>query len=388
VTKVLLLVSDTGGGHRAAANAIAAALREAEPGVETAIEDGLVRAAPFPFNHAPALYAWGMKRSRVLWWAGFHALNGPVRARLMADVGSPGMRARLARLIASFAPDVVVSTHPLLTRIVVRALRGSAPRPSFVVVVTDLVTGHASWYEPAADLICLPTPEALARAERCGVPRARMIVTGQPLHPRAAAAAAARAALRERFGWRDPVVLLVGGGDGVGDLGSRVRALAGAGIAARLVVVCGRNETLRRELAGETFPVPVDVRGFVDDLHELMAAADVLVTKGGPGSVMEGCLAGLPILIYDYLPGQEVGNVELVRRAGAGAYVPRTEGLVAEVRRLIADPGARATAAAKARALAVPDSAHRIAAAVLSRVRGRSAEEAGDPVRRDPVAKG
>ena len=95
---------------------------------------------------------------------------------------------------------------------------------------------------------------------------------------------------------------------------------------ARLVVVCGRNEKLRAELAAERWQIPVDVLGFVDNLHEIMAAADVLVTKGGPGSVIEGCLSGLPILIYDYLPGQEIGNVELVERTGAGRYVPEERG--------------------------------------------------------------
>jgi 1,2-diacylglycerol 3-beta-galactosyltransferase len=196
-----------------------------------------------------------------------------------------------------------------------------------------------------------------------------MIVVGQPLHPRAEAAVAQRAALRESFGWREPVVLMIGGGDGVGDLGSRVRAVAAAGVAARIVVVCGKNESLRAELAAESWPLPVEVRGFVDNLHELMAAADVLVTKGGPGSVIEGCLASLPILIYDYLPGQEIGNVRLVEGAGAGRYVPKNEDLVAAVRAYLSDPAARAAAGGRARTLAVPDSASQTARAVLGLMR-------------------
>ena len=147
-------------------------------------------------------------------------------------------------------------------------------------------------------------------------------------------------------------------------------ASASAGLSARLVVVCGRNEKLRAELAAERWPLPVDVLGFVDNLHELMAAADVLVTKAGPGSVIEGCLSGLPILIYDYLPGQEVGNVELIERTGAGRYVPKNADLVDAVRQMIADPAARAAAGAKARTLAVPDSARRAAMAILGLQRG------------------
>jgi 1,2-diacylglycerol 3-beta-galactosyltransferase len=368
MTRVLFLISDTGGGHRAAANAIAAALREIEPASDIRIEDALVKTAPFPSNWSPQIYAWGMKRARWMWGLGFFLLNGPRRAKWLGDLGFPGMKRRLRRLIESHAPDVVVSTHPLLTRVVFRSLRAMTLRPPFAIVVTDLVTGHASWYEPGADRICLPTEQALERAASCGVPRDKMIVTGQPLPPRAEAAVAQRAALRERFGWREPVVLAIGGGDGVGDLGGRVRALAAAGLAARLVVVCGKNEKLRAELAAVSWPLPVEVRGFVDNLHELMASADVLVTKGGPGSVIEGCLASLPILIWDYLPGQEIGNVRLVEQAGAGAYVPTAAELVRAVKSYLDDPAARAAAGARARTLAVPDSARRIATDVLGLV--------------------
>ena len=374
MTRVLFLISDTGGGHRAAANAISAALREIEPGCDVRIEDALVKTAAWPTNRSPQIYAWGMKRARWMWGLGFHLLNGPFRARLLGNLGFPGMKTRLRRLIEEHAPDLVVSPHPLLTRIVVRALDGMTARPPFAIVVTDLVTGHASWYEPDADLICLPTPQALERAASCGVARAKMVVTGQPLHPRAEAAVAQRAALREKLGWREPVVLMIGGGDGVGDLGARVRAVAAAGPSARIVVVCGKNESLRAELAAEKWPLSVDVRGFVDNLHELMAAADVLVTKGGPGSVIEGCLASLPILIYDYLPGQEIGNVRLVEEAGAGRYVPRNEDLVIAVRQYLDDPAARAAAGAKARTLAVPDSAYQAARALVGLRASRGAQ--------------
>jgi UDP-N-acetylglucosamine:LPS N-acetylglucosamine transferase len=81
---------------------------------------------------------------------------------------------------------------------------------------------------------------------------------------------------------------------------------------------------------------------------------------------MEGCVAGLPILIYDHLPGQEVGNVQLVRDKGIGAYVPKPRDLVAALRRWLEDPEARARAAAASRAAGVPDSAKRIAREIVA----------------------
>lgn len=366
--RVLFLISDTGGGHRAGALAVEAAMKRMDPACTTVIRDALVEAAPWPSNHAPAIYNWGMKHARWVWGASFHLMNGARRARFMADANWPLMKRRMVELVTRDRPDVIVSVHPLMTRSVVRAIRASGRSVPFVIVVTDLVTGHATWYDRDADVITVPTEEARARALACECAPERVHVTGQPLHPDAARAVGARETSRRAFGWNEPVVLCVGGGDGMGDLGKRVRALANARVPARIVVVCGRNEPLRRELSQTAWPVTVETHGFVNNLPEMMAAADVLVTKGGPGSIMEGCLAGLPILIYDYLPGQEYGNIELVRRAGVGDYIPDADALPAAVRTWLADPTRRAEAAVRARALANPDSATRIAAHIFSSV--------------------
>jgi 1,2-diacylglycerol 3-beta-galactosyltransferase len=371
--RALFLISDTGGGHRAAAVVVGEALRAAAPGATTAIEDALVRCAAWPSNRAPAMYAWAMRKARWIWALSFVVLNGPRRARFFAKLNYPTIGRKLERLIRDHRPNVVVSTHPLLTHVAERATRRAAPGAPFVVVVTDLVTGHASWYLPEADRVLLPTRAALERALKCGVSKDRAVLTGQPVHPKAVEATTRRDALRARYGWNEPVVLLVGGGDGMGNLGARVRALAQARVKARLVVVCGRNEALRRELSGTAWPIPVEVTGFVDDLHERNAAADVLVTKGGPGSIAEGCVAGLPIVVYDFIPGQEAGNVRLVEESGAGVYVPNPSDLPAAVDRYLSDPAHRAETSRRARSLAIPDSAARAAREILATLAARRA---------------
>jgi len=283
----------------------------------------------------------------------------------MAAATWPGIRRRLVALIEAARPDIVVSTHPLLTWSVAHAVRELGRRVPFAVVVTDLVTGHASWYERAADLVCVPTQASLDRALALGVEANKVRLTGQPVQPKAAAAVRDRDALRARFGWNEPWSSAWRrrrhGQPGC------ARRRAGHGATAR--AHRGRLRPQRgaaRPTRGDGLETPVEVFGFVDNLHEMMAAADILVTKGGPGSVIEGCLAGLPVLIYDYIPGQEIGNVDLVRSAGIGDLVRDPAALPAAVRRFLDDPAARARASAAGRALAVPDSADRIARAVLA----------------------
>ena len=85
-------------------------------------------------------------------------------------------------------------------------------------------------------------------------------------------------------------------------------------------MVCGRNEALARKLRQRTWPVPVRVEGFVNNMSDWMAASDLIVSKAGPGTIAEALIRGLPIVLSGYLPGQEQPNVKFVTDNGAGAF--------------------------------------------------------------------
>jgi 1,2-diacylglycerol 3-beta-galactosyltransferase len=279
----------------------------------------------------------------------------------MADVTWPvmakRMRTRDQRSTGSHREYSSVHDAGLVSR----AIASTGNRIPFAIVVTDLVTGHATWYDKDADWISVPTEAARDRAMTFGVKPERVSVMGQPLHPRAMELHHDREAMRASFGWKEPVVLCVGGGDGMGGLGKHVRAMAEAKIAARLVVICGRNIKLQKELEAEAFGIPVEVHGFVSNLPEMMSAADVLVTKGGPGSIIEGCLAGLPMVIYDYIPGQEYGNMRLVCDSGFGSYVPDAKAMPSAVTYWLEHREAREEVGERAKRSVAADSSMQIA---------------------------
>jgi 1,2-diacylglycerol 3-beta-galactosyltransferase len=359
--RVLLLISDTGGGHRSAAVAVEAALQRIDPSIEIIIRDALVEKATWPFSRSPWLYTFFMRHLRWAWALGFALSDGPLRSRFLADVTWPVMAKRMRTLVTEDQADLIVSIHPFMTRLVSRAIASTGRRIPFAIVVTDLVTGHATWYDKDADWISVPTEAARDRAMTFGVKPERVSVMGQPLHPRAMELHHDREAMRASFGWKEPVVLCVGGGDGMGGLGKHVRAMAEAKIAARLVVICGRNIKLQKELEAETFGIPVEVHGFVSNLPEMMSAADVLVTKGGPGSIIEGCLAGLPMVIYDYIPGQEYGNMRLVCDSGFGSYVPDAKAMPSAVTYWLEHREAREEVGERAKRSVAADSSMQIA---------------------------
>jgi 1,2-diacylglycerol 3-beta-galactosyltransferase len=137
-------------------------------------------------------------------------------------------------------------------------------------------------------------------------------------------------------------------------------------------VICGRNEGARRRLDGlrDASGHPVPVLGFVDNMADWMRAADVVVTKAGPGTIAEALCSGLPLLLTWYIPGQESGNLEWLVDIGAGRYVPRSRELVDTIAELSA-PGSSGLAAMRAAvaAAARPEATERIAALIAGMAR-------------------
>lgn len=82
----------------------------------------------------------------------------------------------------------------------------------------------------------------------------------------------------------------------------------------QVVVICGKNQVVKRQLEAEEWPenVRVVVNGFVTNMDEWMGAVDTLVTKAGPGTIAEATIRGLPVMLSGFLPGQEEGNVPYV----------------------------------------------------------------------------
>jgi 1,2-diacylglycerol 3-beta-galactosyltransferase len=361
--KILFLFSDTGGGHRAATNAMIEAVHREYPGkYDTQMVDFL-RYLPAPFRHSPELYP-PLSRLRMTWKVSYESMNGPMRSRAANNLSYPYVRKAVGRLLDDNPADLIVSVHPLANTVIPRVMRRD-PIP-FVTVVTDMVSTHAFWYSPAADLIIVPTTQAKNRGIRLGIPRKQMQVIGQPVSPAFAALEKTKQELKEELGWGSPVVLLVGGGDGMGPVRRVARAIDNSGLPVSLAVICGRNESLLSELQEYDWKIPHFIYGFVPDMPRYMKAADIFVTKAGPGSVSEAFICGLPIIIYSYLPGQEVGNTDYVLDGGAGTFSPTPSRVVEDIRSLVEDPEYHEEMATASLSLARPHAAREIARTLAS----------------------
>lgn len=342
---MLILYSDTGGGHRAAALALTEALHRIEPGIRVARADPLMGQGPRVVRRLAGLYSPLIRRSRALWAVVYYGSNlGGSFAAIRAVLG-PQVRRVLEGLLERHDPDVVVSVHPLVNHVAWQAIARGARRRGLMVVVTDLVEFHRGWSFPRADLVVVPSEGAFDECRRHHVPRERIRVLGLPVSLRfRPAAPGEKQALRRRFGLEEDrfTILVIGGGEGTVGMIKQVRALCWEERPWQVIAVCGRNERLRRRLQRVHFRTPTVLLGFVDNMPELMRAADLVVTKAGPGAIGEALATDLPLLITSHLPGQETANIGYVTATGVGLYVPEPAALLVAATRLAADGGREA----------------------------------------------
>jgi 1,2-diacylglycerol 3-beta-galactosyltransferase len=352
--KILVLFSDTGGGHRSAAKAVIEVLEEKHPAqFELDMVDVFKTYAPYPLNKMPELYPTMVSAPR-LWGLGYRMVDGPRRARMMMDSIWPWIRPAAKQLVREHPADLIFCVHPLFNAPVLRA--EGKRRPPFITVVTDLVTAPNYWFHRREDVCVVPTEEVRRRALRNGLKPDQIKLLGMPISMKFTRAGE-KTAVRRLMDWPldRPIVLMVGGGEGMGPLYDTARNIMYTNPECALVVVTGRNEKLRQRLEQSDWDVPTFVYGFVNNMPDFMSAADILVTKAGPGTISEALVCGLPIVMNSRIPGQEDGNVRYIVEEGAGRWAPRA------VRRWIANPKLRESAATSCRRIARPQAAEDIA---------------------------
>jgi 1,2-diacylglycerol 3-beta-galactosyltransferase len=371
--RIIFLFSDTGGGHRASANAVASAMETEYP---RRFEIEMID--PFVAGSRPLLrwlvyrYNWVIKHMPRTYGLLFHSTDNRVMIRAAVRTLGRQLRPGIQRGVGDVPPAGIVSFHPLTNHVTVETLERLKLDIPFVTVITDMSEVHRFWMSRKADVVVVPSVEARQLCISRGLDPRRVHVAGLPVSPRFTGPlhGVEKKQLRERLGLADETtLLLVSGGEGAGRLGAQARALDKAGLGLQLLVVCARNEKLRRQLDAEKWEGTVHVYGFVDNMPELMQASDAIVTKAGPGTISEALISGLPIFLTGYVPGQEEGNVKFVTGHGVGHYTPRVRKLVKLVRKSLVEnhedfDRMRGRAEAVGRSDAAAEIAQLIAAAV------------------------
>ena len=359
---IVFLFSDTGGGHRSASEAIIEALNLEFPEEFTyEMVDFFKEYSPPPLNLAGPAYPL-MSRMEYMWEFTFKASDNPDFMRVLFSAFWPYIRFGMYKMLREHPGDLYVSVHPLINIPFLRAMRKREDTTPYMIVVTDLVSSHTAWFAKEADLISIPTEQARKPAEYAGIDPQKLKVIGLPVADRFCKPPGDKKTLRKILGWpKDKtMILLVGGGEGMGPLGAVSKEINQAKPDAGLVIITGRNKKLKDELEAINWNIPTHVYGFVTNMPDLMRAADILVTKAGPGTISEAMIANLPIILYHRIPGQEEGNVSYVIDEGAGVWAPDIKDIISTLNDWLKNPEKRMKAVENAKRLARPDASRLI----------------------------
>jgi processive 1,2-diacylglycerol beta-glucosyltransferase len=369
--RVLIATITAGGGHLQAAAALDEAWRALRPRDTIERVDFQKFFSPLHKKvHADGYLAL-VEHAPELWALLFKKTDNPKLVRRLTKIRRafpPNSTRRAIRYLRQFKPDVVFCTHYLPVEILGQAREEWAGKaPLAVCVVTDF-EAHALWMGEAVDLYCVAAEETRARLVARGAVADDVVPTGIPISAKFACEPDA-AAVRKRYGLRDdlPILLVLGGGFGMGPVADILAELDKVGQAFQTLVVAGRNEELRRELAVQDRLHPTHVLGFVTNMHELMTVSDLVVTKPGGLTTSEALAMGKPLFILNPIPGQEAANSDFLLEHGAAAKANRVEDLPFRLGQLLGSKKLQELAR-NARALGRPQAAPDICRAALERL--------------------
>ncbi|KAK7826908.1 putative monogalactosyldiacylglycerol synthase [Quercus suber] len=320
--KVLILMSDTGGVF---------------------VTDLWTDHTPWPFNQLPRSYNFLVKHG-TLWKMTYYASTPRVVHQSNFAATSTFIAREVAKGLMKYQPDIIISVHPLMQHVPLRILRskGLLKKIVFTTVVTDLSTCHPTWFHKLVTRCYCPSTEVAKRALKAGLQPSQIKVYGLPVRPSFIKPVRPKFELRRDLGMDEnlPAVLLMGGGEGMGPIEATARALGDALYdenhgepLGQVLVICGRNKKLASKLLSIDWKVPVQVKGFVTKMEECMGACDCIITKAGPGTIAEAMIQGLPIILNDFIAGQEVGNVPYVVENGCGKFSKSPK----EIAKIVAD---------------------------------------------------
>jgi 1,2-diacylglycerol 3-beta-galactosyltransferase len=324
VNNILFAISDTGGGHRSAATAMAAALNSHNH-IHCTISD-LLTATGFPgLKKAPEIYDYCSRKQLWLNNLFFEKTNSVKRIKLLTKLVYRQAAPRFETKINHIKPDLLLAVHPLVIGLLVACRKATRASWPIFTVVTDLATIHASWATPGADLYLVPTEEAYSALIRHGIAPSQILLTGFPIHPKFCHSPAPRTEIRRQLGI-DPEkfsVLLTGGGVGAGNMTEWIKEFMKNCRGKQLLVVTGRNQALFNQLqALKSRFESLYVYGFVDNMETLMAASDAIISKAGPGTIMEAVALQRPLILTEAVGIQETGNIDFVVNNRLGYFCP------------------------------------------------------------------
>jgi processive 1,2-diacylglycerol beta-glucosyltransferase len=349
--RVLILSAGVGAGHNSAALALQAACAVRADVAEVQVLDVLqVSGALYRDLLGKGYFVLVEGVPWLVEW-GYDISDQPYRRRGPFDSWTRANSLPAVNAIKRFRPTVIVCTHFLPAQLVSSLLLRGVIDARTQVVTTDY-DFQGLWLTSAFHSMVVARAEGRAQLTSLGLPPDRVAATGIPI-------AAQPAEPPARGGDRPPMLLISAGASGGEYAVAVVRQTMHMRSACTATIVCGRNDALRRRIEQLVAPAGDRYRvlGFTAEMPQLLHRADLFVGKPGGLSASECMAAGLPMVLVNPIPGQEVRNGDYLMEQGAAIRCNTTATIGWKIDEVLREPGRLQRMQAAAARIGRPDAA-------------------------------
>lgn len=364
MSRVLFLYISASSGHQRAAEAIREALALIVPRWDGVCIDTFAYAYPTLGRLLSRTYLEVLRLTPALWDFIYDNPDVETATREARELVNLISGQKLQKLVREHAPAAIVCTQAAPCSVLAaEKRRGKLPIP-LLAVVTDFAV-HRYWTHKEVDLYCVPSEEVRRALAKQGISASRIAVTGIPISPLFLQRTAKPSLMtRLRLDSQRPTLLIMGGSQGMGPMQELIERLLS--LECQMMVLTGLNRALYRTLARRfRRERRVRVFGYTRLVHQLMDAADLLVTKPGGLTSSEALSKGLPMIISNPIPGQEERNADYLIRMGAALRADDPREAAVAVESLLRHPVRHRRMQEKALAIANPYAAIQIAQQVF-----------------------
>jgi len=374
--RILFLYLTKHSGHYSAAMAVENAMRRVDSHVESMLLDSFSHANPVLSKVTLKAYLAALKTAPEIWEWMYDNPEFKVRTAKIRELLNRGNSRKLQNVLDEFDPDAVVCTQAFACGVMASWKRASRRKtPVLVGVLTDFVA-HRYWADPDVDLYIAPSEETRQNLVSQGVPPERVkafgIPTSQQFH-----ASPDKAAVIKSLGLRPdlPKILVMGGSLGLGPMKSVIRKLNKLPQPFDVIVITGKNKELQEQLArkGPKLRHTTKIYGFVENIHDLMEIAEIIITKPGGITTAEALVKKLPMIIINPIPGQEAKNTEYLLSQNVAVEADDANDVMLFVDEFLRNPRKLWTMREAAAALGRPRSAENAAHEILKLLAAKSA---------------
>ena len=368
--RVALIHASAGHGHAKAAEAVREGLlASGVPKEQILVLDALDETPGWFRKLYTSVYYYSVKHAPELWGGAYALSDGsfvyrtivrPLRRWVNGGVG----KGLLKRMIRE-KPDAILFTHFLAPEVLGWAKETGQISSLLVTVVTDFFP-HSFWINPGTDHYWVMSEEGEEILKRRGIPEEKMTAGGIPVALRFRPQGRKKE-LRRREGLEEErfTILITSGSFGLGPAGEVLDSLRDFGNKIQVMVVCGRNQTQYRLLEEKKYPFQTRLYGFVSHMDERMEASDLVVAKPGGATTAESLAKGVPLVVLEPIPGQEMGNARLLKERNASFFLGKPSDIQIIMKGILDYPVVLEEKKRSIQRLAKPDAALELARFVL-----------------------